>query len=112
MKYEIYQLNTDLESGVEMLYMGYDWNTSHGHEITADKYNKVYEGEINDPSNKVTSKAIYAAESLYTMFNLDCPANFTGHSMSVSDVIVLDGKAYYCDRIGFTKLPDFFKAVQ
>lgn len=103
MKYEIYQLNTDLENGVEMLYMDYRWNTSHGHEITADKYNKVYEGEINKRSDGEE------LEYIFTVFNIQIPADFTGHSMSVSDVIVLDGKAYYCDRIGFKELPDFFK---
>ena len=108
MKYEIYQLNTELENGVEMLYMDYNWNASHGNEITSDKYNKVYEGEIDEGSQKVTSPIIYVAEKLYEIFNLNHPADFKGHSMSVSDVVVVDGKAYYCDRIGFKELPDFF----
>ena len=108
MKYEIYQLNTELENGVEMLYMGYDWNTSHGHEITIDKYLKVYEGEIDEISPKLTSPVVFAAERLYDMFNLNHPADFKGRSMSVSDVVVLDGKAYYCDKIGFMDLLDFF----
>lgn len=102
MKYEIYQLNTDLENGVEMLYMDYQWNTSHGHEITAEKYNKVYEGEIDKRSDSEE------LEYLYTVFNINIPADFTGHCMSVSDVLVLDGKAHYCDRIGFKELPGFF----
>ena len=101
MKYEIYQLNTDLEIGVEMLYMDYDWNLSKGHQITADKYLKVYEGET-------VSNDTAILECLYTMFNLNHPADFKGHSMSVSDVVVLDGKAYYCDSIGFKELPGFF----
>ena len=46
-------------------------------------------------------------------FNIQRPADFTGHSLSVSDVVVLnDGstvKAYYVDSIGFAELPDFFK---
>lgn len=47
------------------------------------------------------------------MENIQRPADFTGHSLSVSDVVVLnDGstvKAYYVDSIGFAELPDFFK---
>lgn len=101
MKYEIYQLNTELENGVEMLYMDYDWNTSHGHEITVDKYKKVYEGETVSADTAIL-------ECLYTMFNLNHPADFEGHSMSVSDVVVVDGKAHYCDMIGFKELPGFF----
>lgn len=102
MKYEIYQLNTELENGLEMLFMGYRWNTSEGHQITSDKYNKVYEGEINKRSDG------YELEHLFATFNLNRPADFKGHGMSVSDVVVLDGKAYYCDRFGFKELPDFF----
>ena len=109
MKYEIYQLNTDLENGAEMRFMNYQWNTSNGHEITADKYLKVYEGEIDEGSQKVFDPIIYVAEKLYEMFNINRPADFTGHSMSVSDVVVLDGKAYYCNNVGFKELPDFFK---
>ena len=51
-------------------------------------------------------------ELVYTTFNLDRPADFTGHSLSVSDVVVLNrsGKeeAHYCDSFGFTPVPEFF----
>ena len=50
---------------------------------------------------------------IYERFNIQRPADFTGHSLSVSDVVVLnDGstvKAYYVDSIGFAELPEFFK---
>ena len=47
---------------------------------------------------------------IYERFNIQRPADFTGHSLSVSDVVVLnDGstvKAYYVDSIGFAELPE------
>ena len=50
---------------------------------------------------------------IYERFNIQRPADFTGHSLSVSDVVALnDGstvKAYYVDSIGFAELPEFFK---
>lgn len=50
-------------------------------------------------------------EFLFTKFNMDCPEDFSGHSLSVSDVIVLRQNghmdAYYTDSIGFCYLPDF-----
>ena len=53
-----------------------------------------------------------AQEDIYRTFNLDRPADFTGHSLSVSDVVVLNrsGKeeAHYCDSFGFTPVPEFF----
>ena len=52
-------------------------------------------------------------DGIYERFNIQRPADFTGHSLSVSDVVVLnDGstvKAYYVDSIGFAELPEFFK---
>ena len=52
-------------------------------------------------------------EAIYERFNIQRPTDFTGHSLSVSDVVVLnDGKsikACYVDSIGFAELPDFFK---
>ena len=55
-------------------------------------------------------------ERLFIKFNTDRPDDFKGHSLSVSDVIVtkMNGKdtAYFCDRFGFSELPDFFKERQ
>ena len=51
-------------------------------------------------------------EDIYRTFNLDRPADFRGHSLSVSDVVVINrgGKeeAHYCDSFGFTPVPEFF----
>lgn len=50
-------------------------------------------------------------DSLYAKFNLDRPEDFHGHSLSVSDVIVLkqNGQvaSYYTDSFGFQQLPEF-----
>ena len=52
-----------------------------------------------------------ALEELYLTFNLRRPADFRGHSLSVSDVVVLNREgqagAFYVDRIGFKELPGF-----
>ncbi len=49
--------------------------------------------------------------SLYEKFNINHPQDFTGHSLSVSDVVVMrkngESKAYYVDSFGFTELPEF-----
>ena len=50
-------------------------------------------------------------DNLFERFNIERPNDFTGHSMSVSDVIIMNrgGRltAYYVDSFGFTELPDF-----
>ena len=52
-------------------------------------------------------------ESIYTRFNIDRPADFKGHSLSVSDIVVLhqggSDTAYYCDRFGFSQVPEFLE---
>ena len=52
-------------------------------------------------------------EDIFRTFNLDRPADFTGHSLSVSDIVVLnrggDTKAYYCDSAGFVDVPSFLE---
>jgi hypothetical protein len=55
-------------------------------------------------------------ESLYYTFNMDRPRDFTGHSLSVSDVVVLDNGgemiAFYVDDRGFQELPGFAAGQQ
>ena len=55
-------------------------------------------------------------QQLYQKFNCARPLDYHGHSLSVSDVIMLnqDGKisAHYVDSIGFKELPDFLKAEE
>lgn len=61
-------------------------------------YKKVYEGEIASLS------ILDALDGLFRQFNLNHPEDFHGHSMSVSDVVVLDGRMYYCDSEGWVDI--------
>ena len=67
-------------------------------------YELVYTAPLTERDN---------LESIYTRFNIDRPADFHGHSLSVSDIVVLhqDGKdtAHYCDRFGFSQVPEFLE---
>jgi len=78
-----------------------------GVQLNKDDYELMYEGEVGEFRGNAT------LEALFTQFNNDRPDDFFGHSLSVSDVIVIsaDGKdtAYFCDSFGFTEMPEFFK---
>lgn len=54
-----------------------------------------------------------ALEDIYRTFNVDYPADFKGHSLSVSDVVVLhqngQDTAHYCDSVGFQQVPEFLQ---
>ena len=57
-----------------------------------------------------------ALEELYLTFNLRRPEDFRGHSLSVSDMVVLNREgqagAFYVDRIGFKELPGFLEQMK
>ena len=65
------------------------------------------------PSHLRDLPRTWILEELYVDFNLRRPKDFTGHSLSVSDVVVLKESgqisAHYVDSIGFKELKDFWK---
>lgn len=101
--YKLYQLKKGDENHYHR-FVGLDTLKEDGLKVEFSRYNKMYEG-ILFPGETL--------ESLFVKFNMDRPADFTGWSMSVSDVVVIteDGisKAYYCDSYGFTEVPEFLR---
>lgn len=105
-KFQIYQLPSSEEyHGIRFEAM--EQLKKDGVQLNKDDYSLVYEGEVGEFRGNATLEALFA------QFNTAHPADFTGHSLSVSDVIVIsvDGKdtAYFCDSFGFTEMPEFFK---
>lgn len=105
-KFQIYQLpNGDEYHGIR--FEGMEQLKKDGVQLNKDDYELVYEGIVGEFRGNAT------LEALFTQFNTDHPEDFTGHSLSVSDVVVIsiDGKdtAYFCDSMGFTEMPEFFR---
>ncbi|WP_024858727.1 YodL domain-containing protein [Ruminococcus albus] len=104
--YKIYQLKGG-EKYHDIRFRSMERLKAEGTELNQDDYDLVYKGEIEEFNGNATLEAIY------TKFNIDHPEDFRGHSLSVSDVIVItdNGKdtAYYCDSFGFTGMPEFFR---
>ena len=102
-QFGIYQI-TDRDPEHDYRFMGLDFVQKKGVTVSRANYDLIYAAPL---TNKDTLEAIFER------FNIQRPADFTGHSLSVSDVVVLnDGstvKAYYVDSIGFAELPEFFK---
>lgn len=69
------------------------------------RYNLVYTGSLTKTNDCLQTEIL---ESLYMEFNVSIPDDFCGHSLSVSDIIILKKpgniSAYYVDRFGFTEL--------
>ncbi len=101
--FSIYQLKHG-DNTIDFSFESYSYMMHKGYPIDIANYNHVYTAEL---------KAGTSLEDIYRWFNMDRPDDFKGHSLSVSDVVVLhqNGKdtAHYVDSIGFQELPDFLQ---
>ena len=70
-------------------------------KFSMNNYKIVYRELINTPDDE---DDMVTLENLYMRFQCSKPVTYTGHSLSVSDVIEIDGVNYYCDSIGFKKM--------
>ena len=104
--FSIYQLKGGNET-LDYRFEPLDSIHRNGLSVKPENYELVYEAPLTAKDD---------LESIYTRFNVDRPADFTGHSLSVSDIVVLhqDGKdtAHYCDRVGFSEVPEFLHLKQ
>ena len=89
MTYAVLQLKKDKMRAYG--FMSYDFAKTHGFSI--DDYEKVYEGDED-----------IALYGIFEKFNINRPTDFKGHSLSVSDIIIANGIAYYVDDFGFIKI--------
>ena len=101
--FSIYQLKGGNET-LDYRFEPLDSIHRNGLSVKPENYELVYTAPLTAKDD---------LESIYTRFNVDRPADFTGHSLSVSDIVVLhqDGKdaAHYCDRVGFSEVPEFLQ---
>ena len=100
-RFSIYQLN-DQPDNAYLRFTSLANIHKDGHAVDRRNYDLKYTAPLAPETT---------LEDIYTRFNIERPADFTGHSLSVSDVVVLhrDGKdtAHYVDSIGFGDVPEF-----
>ena len=89
-------------------FMNYDYLQSKGVTPERDGYDAIYTGGFMDYGNARTN-----LDMIYQRFNVNHPADFKGHSLSVSDIVALKQNGvvscHYVDSIGFRELPNFLK---
>ena len=114
-KYGIYQLKPNLEldslrfEGTESLKrMGITKDNFDA--IKPENYTLLYVGELSELQKETQGATL---EAIFEKFNLDHPEDFRGHSLSVSDIVVLhqngQNTAHFVDSFGYTELPDFLR---
>ena len=101
--FSIYQIKGGDETR-DLRFEPYDRLTATGHRVDAKNYTLVYSAELTPGTS---------LEDIYTRFNIDHPKDFKGHSLSVSDVVVLhqngQDTAHYVDSFGYKEVPEFLQ---
>lgn len=90
MRVQIYQINNERDKNDQKFL-----KLKSGQPLDSSMYDEVFDAEIEEKD----------LEAIYTRFNTEWHPLFRGHSLSVSDVVVMQGKAHYCQPAGFTEVP-------
>lgn len=102
--FAIYQLKGGDETR-DLRFEPYDRLTQQGQKPEMINYDLVYKGDMAEISDNPDLRI--QLEAIFRKFNLERPDDFTGHSLSVSDVVVTRNQAFYVDSFGFKPLPGF-----
>ena len=97
MNYTIYQVdphNCDY---------AFEWWSWAQDRFDFNDYELKYEGEIE------VEDVYKTLEDLFRIFNVERPSDFRGHSLSISDIVEIDGKYYYCDNVGWTEITKYIR---
>ena len=101
--FSIYQLKRGDETR-DLRFEPYDRLTAAGHTVDPANYDLIYSAPLAPGTS---------LEAIFTRFNVDHPKDFKGHSLSVSDVVVLhqngQDTAHYVDSIGYRQTPEFLQ---
>jgi len=103
--YAIYQLKRD-DFAADLRFMNSEYLQKKGIEPQYENYELVYTGALTKDGSQVEK-----LENLYRIFNIEHPQDFTGHSLSVSDIVALKQAGvvsyHYVDSIGYKELTNF-----
>lgn len=92
------------EATQDLRFEPYDRLIAAGHEVDRGNYDLVYTAPLTEDMTLNT---------IWEKFNIDHPKDFKGHSLSVSDIVVLHQNggdtAHYVDSIGYQQVPEFLK---
>ena len=103
--YAIYQLKRD-DATADIRFMNYEYLQKKGIDPQYENYELVYTGALTQDGSQIEK-----LEDLYRTFNVEHPQDFTGHSLSLSDIVALKQSGvvsyHYVDSIGYKELTNF-----
>ena len=103
--YAIYQLKRD-DATADIRFMNSEYLQKKGIEPQYENYELIYTGALTKEGSQIEK-----LEDLYRIFNIEHPQDFTGHSLSISDIVALKQAGvvsyHYVDSIGYKELTNF-----
>ena len=97
MKIKVFQIDPELDRH-STLFRSYECAVKNAGKIDPEIYKTVFDGNV-DAEN---------LEDIFAVLNFSQPVGYNGHSLSVSDIVEIEGSGcFYCDCIGFRELTDF-----
>ena len=103
--YAIFQLKRD-DATADLRFMNSNYLKEKGVDPQYENYELVYTGALTQDGTQIDK-----LEGLYRVFNIEHPQDFTGHSLSVSDIVALKQAGvvsyHYVDSIGYKELHNF-----
>lgn len=107
MKFKIFQIINTEKNG--KIYYRFMWWEYAKPDFNPRDYDEVYSGE------REAVDEYKMLDDLWYEFNVNHPVDFCGHSMSMSDVIVVENngnwKYFYCDKLGFEDITEIWKEM-
>lgn len=101
-QFGIYQIDPE-GNGREYIFLSHDFMESEEMELNREDYRLEYVAPLTEADT---------LDTIYERFNIDCPEDFKGHSLSVSDIVVMNRegevKAYFVDSFGFADVTEEF----
>lgn len=92
---KVLQIRKDVPDRYWKVFEPYERLIKHFGKVNIDEYECVFECLATDSTR---------LDDIFAMCNLNHPPGYKGHSLSVSDIVVLDGKHFYCNDIGWKEL--------
>lgn len=94
MEYKLYQVKPDMT--YTHGFMGLEMMADLGVKVDLNNYDLVYSGKVENDFNVL--------EKLFEIFNINHPHDFRDRSMSVSDIVEIGGRYYFCDLFGWKEI--------
>ena len=97
--FDIYQLKK-IPDNHDFLFSSLELLTKYNMKVELNRYEKIYEG-----STENTKDIINILDNIYRWSNTTIhPNDYKGHSISVSDIIMINNEYWYCDSFGWEKI--------